>query len=115
MNFKSIGYILIALSVITCCFSSCLLYYFAPSTPISGNSPQALFLNLFCMAIVAAFILGIGLLIYSKVADGQKRNTQAQLEIQSKREKMENDAKKAEEAKKREDELIDKWIKKKPE
>ncbi len=67
------------------------------------------------MAIVAAFILGIGLLIYSKVVDVQKRNTQAQLEIQSKREKMENDAKKAEEAKKREDELIDKWIKKKPE
>lgn len=67
------------------------------------------------MAIVAAFILGIGLLIYSKVVDEQKRNTQAQLEIQSKREKMENDAKKAEEAKKREDELIDKWIKKKPE
>jgi len=107
MNLKPLGYILIALSVVGCCFLFALIYFIEPSTVANKSSPQFILLSFSCLTTVGALVLGGVLIIFSNLTEKQKADKKIQLA-------REEQYRKLEEQKNKEDEIINKWINKKP-
>lgn len=115
MNLKSIGYIVIILSVISCCMLVSLSYFFQNLNALYGSdSSSSTILDLACLAIPGFFTLGVALIIFSNLSDKQKMEKQEEKQQREAEQRRINKQIEDEENKKREDEIIQKWIKKKP-
>lgn len=107
MNLKSIGYIFIVLSVAGCCFLCTLIYFIEPSTVADKSSPQFMLLSFSCLATIGALVVGGALMLFSNLTEKQRLGRESQLT-------KEEQGRKFEEQKNKEDEIINKWINKKP-
>lgn len=114
MNLKFIGYIVVILSVISCCMLFSLAYFFRLDTLAQSNSSLSAILNLACLAIPGFFVLGVVLIMFSNLFDKQKIEKQEEKQQREAEQRRINKQIEDEENKKREDEIIQKWIKKKP-
>jgi hypothetical protein len=107
MNLKPIGYISIVLSVAACCIFVSSLYFLTPSTFNNNTSLRLIYQNLCCLSILGSLVLGISLILFSNLTEKARSEREYRLT-------QEEQARKADEVKQREDEIINKWINKKP-